>query len=285
MVNLNGTLQSTQEGKVSINNRGLQYGDAVFETLKVVSNRINFWEDHYFRLMASMRILRMEIPMTFSMEFLENEILKTIEASNLTNYTCRVKLYVNRKEGGKYTPKTNDVDYFIALEKLETPFYTIDDVPYEVELFKDYYIYSNLLSTLKTNSKITNVLGSIFAVENDYQNCLLLNENKMVVEALQGNLFLVKGNLIITPPITDGCLRGIIRKQLIAICELSKEYNLEEKSISPFDLQKADELFISNVIMGIQPITKYRKKEFTNKVSKELLQKLNAKARLSSVSD
>lgn len=284
MVNLNGTLQSTQEGKVSINNRGLQYGDAVFETLKVVSNRINFWEDHYFRLMASMRILRMEIPMTFSMEFLENEILKTIEASNLTNDTCRVKLYVNRKEGGKYTPKTNDVDYFIALEKLETPFYTIDDVPYEVELFKDYYIYSNLLSTLKTNSKITNVLGSIFAVENDYQNCLLLNENKMVVEALQGNLFLVKGNLIITPPITDGCLRGIIRKQLIAICELSKEYNLEEKSISPFDLQKADELFISNVIMGIQPITKYRKKEFTNKVSKELLQKLNAKARLSSLS-
>ena len=284
MVNLNGKLQSTQEGKVSVNNRGLQYGDAVFETLKVVSNRINFWEDHYFRLMASMRILRMEIPMIFSMEFLENEILKTIEASNLTNDTCRVKLYVNRKEGGKYTPKTNDVDYFIALEKLETPFYTIDDVPYEVELFKDYYIYSNLLSTLKTNSKITNVLGSIFAVENDYQNCLLLNENKMVVEALQGNLFLVKGNLIITPPITDGCLRGIIRKQLIAICELSKEYNLEEKSISPFDLQKADELFISNVIMGIQPITKYRKKEFTNKVSKELLQKLNAKARLSSLS-
>ena len=284
MVNLNGTLQSTQEGKVSINNRGLQYGDAVFETLKVVSNRINFWEDHYFRLMASMRILRMEIPMTFSMEFLENEILKTIMASNLTNDTCRVKLYVNRKEGGKYTPKTNDVDYFIALEKLEIPFYTIDDVPYEVELFKDYYIYSNLLSTLKTNSKITNVLGSIFAAENGYQNCLLLNEKKMVVEALQGNLFLVKGNLIITPPITDGCLRGIIRKQLIAICELSKEYSLEEKSISPFDLQKADELFISNVIMGIQPITKYRKKEFTNKVSKELLQKLNAKARLSSLS-
>jgi branched-chain amino acid aminotransferase len=106
----------------------------------------------------------------------------------------------------------------------------------------------------------------------------------MVVEALQGNLFLVKDNLIITPPITDGCLRGIIRKQLIAICELSKEYNLEEKSISPFDLQKADELFISNVIMGIQPITKYRKKVFTNKVSKELLQKLNVKARLSSLS-
>jgi len=235
--------------------------------------------------MASMRILRMEIPMTFSMEFLEEEILKTIEASNLSSETCRVKLYVNRKEGGKYNPTTHDVDYFIAVEKLEIPFYTMDDAPYEVELFKDYYVYSNLLSTLKTNSRTVNVLGSIFAHENGYQNCLLLNENKMIVEALQGNLFLVKGNTIITPPITDGCLRGIIRKQLIAIGNQSKEYTIEEKSISPFDLQKADELFITNVIMGIQPITKYRKKEFTNKVSKELLQKLNMNARLSSLSN
>ena len=285
MVNLNGKITSIEKGNVSINNRGLLYGDAVFETLKVVATRINFWEDHYFRLMASMRILRMEIPMTFSMEFLEEEILKTIEASNLSSKTCRVKLYVNRKEGGKYNPTTHDVDYFIAVEKLEIPFYTMDDAPYEVELFKDYYVYSNLLSTLKTNSRTVNVLGSIFAHENGYQNCLLLNENKMIVEALQGNLFLVKGNTIITPPITDGCLRGIIRKQLIAIGNQSKEYTIEEKSISPFDLQKADELFITNVIMGIQPITKYRKKEFTNKVSKELLQKLNMNARLSSLSN
>ena len=282
MININGTLVNKEEENASINNRGLLYGDAVFETLKVVSKRINFWEDHYFRLMASMRILRMEIPMSFSMEFLKNEILNTIEASNLSSGTCRVKLYVNRKEGGKYTPETNDVDYFISVEPLDIPFYTIDEAKYEVELFKDYYIYSNLLSTLKSNSKILNVLGSIFAKENDYQNCLLLNEKKMVVEALQGNLFLVKGNTIITPPISDGCLRGIIRKQIIAIANQSKEYTIEEKSISPFDLQKADELFITNVILGIQPITKYRKKEFTNRVSKELLQRLNTKARLTS---
>ena len=285
MININGTIVNKEEGNVSINNRGLLYGDAVFETLKVVSKRINFWEDHYFRLMASMRILRMEIPMSFSMEFLENEILNTIEATNLSSETCRVKLYVNREEGGKYTPETNDIDYFILVEPLDIPFYTIDEAKYEVELFKDYYIYSNLLSTLKSNSKVINVLGSIFAKENDYQNCLLLNENKMVVEALQGNLFLVKGNSIITPPITDGCLRGIIRKQVIAIANQSKEYTIEEKSISPFDLQKADELFITNVIVGIQPITKYRKKEFTNMVSKELLQRLNTKARLTSINN
>jgi uncharacterized protein YndB with AHSA1/START domain len=67
MVNLNGNL--TEKASVSFDNRGLNYGDAVFETLRFSGGKIYFWEDHYFRLMASMRILRMEIPMNFTMEF------------------------------------------------------------------------------------------------------------------------------------------------------------------------------------------------------------------------
>jgi branched-chain amino acid aminotransferase len=91
---------------------------------------------------------------------------------------------------------------------------------------------------------------------------------------------MVRGTTIITPPIEDGCLRGILRKQLIEICSESKEYNLEETSISPFDLQKADELLITNVINGIQPVKKFRKKEFSSLVAKNLLQKLNEKVKL-----
>jgi len=281
MVNFNGTIFKDNEQIISIYNRGLNYGDAVFETLKVVASKVYFLEDHYFRLMASMRILRMEIPMNFTMEFFEQEILKTVSASKITSEAYRVKVFVNRKAGGKYTPDTNDIDYLVSVEPLDVSFYTTNETVYEVELFKDYFISSNLLSTLKTTSKVVNVLGSIYAKENSYQNCLLLNDNKQVIEALNGNVFLVKGNSIITPPISDGCLRGIIRKQIIDICKLSKDYTITEESISPFDLQKADELFITNVIVGIQSITKYRKKEFTSNVAKDLLQKLNVKARLS----
>ena len=282
MINLNGTITSYETAKLSLKNRGLLYGDAVFETIKAVNGQLFFWEDHYFRLMASMRILRMAIPMHFSMEFLENEIKKTIRAAAFDKQAVRIKLYVNRKEGGKYNPTNHDVDYFIELEATGNPFYTFNEDPYRVELFKDHYIYANLLSTLKSNAKTVNVLGSIYATENGYQNCLLLNEKKMVVEALQGNLFLVKGTTIITPPTSDGCLRGIIRKQLIEIAKTLKEYTIEEKSISSFDLQKADELFITNVMIGIQPISNYRKKNYGTEVAKMLLQKLNVKARLTS---
>ena len=282
MINLNGTITSHEAAKLSLKNRGLLYGDAVFETIKAVNGQLFFWEDHYFRLMASMRILRMAIPMHFSMEFLENEIKKTIRAAAFDKQAVRIKLYVNRKEGGKYNPTNHDVDYFIELEATGNPFYTLNEDPYRVELFKDHYIYANLLSTLKSNAKTINVLGSIYATENGYQNCLLLNEQKMVVEALQGNLFLVKGTTIITPPTSDGCLRGIIRKQLIEIVKTLEEYTIEEKSISSFDLQKADELFITNVMIGIQPISNYRKKNYGTEVAKMLLQKLNVKARLTS---
>ena len=280
MINQNGILIKKLEATVPTTNRGLNYGDAVFETMRVSAAKIYFWEDHYFRLMASMRILRMEIPMTFTLEFLEEEIHRTIEASGGKYKAFRVKLLVWRKSGGRYSPATNDVDYLIDVEELNNPFYTFNEATYEVELFKDHYITSGLLATLKTNNKIINVLGSIYAAENDYQNCLLINEKKQIVEALNGNLFLVKEGNIKTPPLTDGCLNGILRKQVIAICKQLPEYTLEEASISPFELQKADELFITNVIAGIQSVTKYRKKEYKNIVAKDLLTKLNVRARL-----
>ena len=100
------------------------------------------------------------------------------------------------------------------------------------------------------------------------------------MEALNGNLFLVQGTTIKTPPVTDGCLNGILRKQLIEICKQLPEYNLVEVSVSPFELQKADELFITNVISGIQPVSKYRKKEYGMQIAKDLLAKLNLRARL-----
>ncbi|MFK7747657.1 MAG: aminotransferase class IV [Kordia sp.] len=277
MVNFNGNI-STETTILNVENRGLKYGDSLFETLRIVANKILFWEDHYFRLMESMRILRMEIPMNFTMEFLEEEIINTLKASDLTN--ARVRFTVFRGDGGLYLPDSNEVEYIITANELKSPFYLLSEAKFEVDLYKDFYINKGLLSTLKTNNKIINVLGSIYAKENDLDNCLLVNEDKSVVEALNGNIFLVKGNTIKTPPITDGCLKGILRKQLLEIIEKTPDYELKEESISPFEIQKADEFFITNVIRGIVPITKYRKKQFETTVARDLIAKLNLKIRL-----
>ena len=120
------------------------------------------------------------------------------------------------------------------------------------------------------------ITGSIYAKENGLQNCLVLNEEKNVVEALQGNIFMLMGQTLVTPPISDGCLNGIMRKNILTIAKNIEALEVIEKSISPFDLQKADELFITNVIKGIQPITNYRKKEYRWDLATLLVEKLNA---------
>lgn len=277
MVNFNGALHPNT-AILSLENRAYKFGDALFETIKVINGVPLFWEDHYFRLMASMRILRMEIPMHFTMEFLETEIVKTLESNGLLKKSSRVRLTIDRGEGGAYLPISKQINFSVTTSLLDETFYVIDtNATCVVDLYKDFFINEGLLSTLKSSNKLTNVLGSIYAQENDLDNCLLLNNSKNVVESLNGNIFMVTGNTIKTPPLTDGCLNGILRKQLLKILAKHTGFSFEEATISTFELQKADELFFTNVIKGIVPITNYRKRNYQQKIAQELLQLLNSK--------
>jgi branched-chain amino acid aminotransferase len=273
MINFNGNIVA-QDENILTQNRAFLYGDGVFETLKIVNNKILFLEDHYFRLMASMRVVRMEIPMNFTMEFFEEQVLKLVQENEISA-SARARITVFRNDGGLYLPKTNQVSYLIHAIALENTLYTLNTAEYEVDLYKDFYVTKQLLSSIKTTNKMINVTGSIFAHENGLANCLLVNDTKNVVEGLQGNLFMLIGKKLITPPISEGCLNGIMRKQILALAKKVEGIEVFEEIISPFDLQKADELFLTNVITGIQPITKYRKKEFTSSLAHLLVQKLN----------
>jgi branched-chain amino acid aminotransferase len=274
MINFNGVILDS-DFQLSVNNRSFLYGDGVFETLKIVDSTILFFEDHYFRLMASMRIVRMEIPMSFTLEFLESQILSLVNQLAIEN-SARVRITVYRNEGGYYAPNQNSVSYVVQAAPLSDKTYTIEKSNFEVDLYKDFAVTKQLLSTLKTTNKMIHVTASIFAKENQLESCLLINDSKNVIEAISGNLFMLMGNTLITPPISEGCLNGIMRKQIITLAKQFETIDFVEREISPFDIQKADELFITNVIQGIQPITKYRKKEFEIKLALQLLEKLNA---------
>ena len=273
MINFNGTIQDSTTVLTS-QNRSFLYGDGVFETLKVVDNKILFLEDHYFRLMASMRIVRMQIPMAFTMEYIETQILNLVSSQNIQN-SARIRVTVFRNDGGYYLPLENTVSFVIEAKPLEHKNYAIPKPVFEVDLYKDFLVSKHLLSTLKTTSKMVHVTASIFAKENELDSCFLINEDKNVVEAISGNIFMLKDNQLITPPLTQGCLNGVMRKQILKLAKNIDAFELVEKEISPFDLQKADELFITNVIAGIQPVTKYRKKEYRTTTSEMLITELN----------
>lgn len=273
-INYNGNIISEIDPILTIRNRAFRYGDGVFDLCKYSYQKLIFWEEHYLRLMAGMRILRMNIPMSFAMEYLEEEILNLIKANGIETKPAKVRLSIFRKEG-----TSNEIDYLIETKVIENPFYVLNEEPYKVELFKDFFVQPDLLANVNHLNRNVNVLGRIFADENDYQNCILLNSNKSIAGMLDGNLFVVNGNTLKTPPLTDGALNGITRKMLIKTLGKTKDYEVVETSISPFELQKADELFFTNSIVGIQPIRQYRKKAYPCEVAKSLIGKLNTSAR------
>ena len=99
MVNYNGSLVEKETRVLSIQNRGYRYGDSLFETIRLKQGKVCFFEDHYFRLMASMRMLRMEIPMNFTLEYLEEQILNLVDILDNQNI-FKIRCTVSRKDGG-----------------------------------------------------------------------------------------------------------------------------------------------------------------------------------------
>ena len=277
MINFNGKI--LDESDQLSNNRGFLYGDAVFETLKIVNNKILFWEDHYFRLMSSMRIIRLDIPETYTPEFLKENIIKIHQKKSLTG-NSRVRITVFRYSSGKYRPESNTSSFIISSEEVRESNYILNNGDYKVDLFKDFYLDNQLISSIKSNNKIINVVASIYSNENGLENCILLNKNKMVVEFINSNIFTVNQGEIYTPKLSSGCLNGVMRKNLINILKLNS-FEVFEEDISTFDLTKSDEIFGTNIIQGLFSVTNYRNKYYSNSISLKILNLLNNHINLS----
>lgn len=254
MIYFNQNILTEKEFHLTRHNRAFKYGDGIFDTLKYTNGKIEFIEDHYFRLMSSMRMLRMKIPMYFSLQFYKAEILKLLSKNDVFD-KARIRVSIFRKDGGLYNPLSNEIN--ILMETGEVNLKHHDS--YEIELFKDFPVYSGLLSNIKTTNRMINVVASIYASEFNYNNCILINEKKNIVEAINANIFLIKGNDIYTPSLTEGCINGIIRKKIIEAIKNNDQFQIHETSISPFELLKADEVFISNSIIDFESVTIYRK--------------------------
>ncbi len=275
MVNYNGDLLPAPSHFLNHTNRGLRFGDALCETVKFSGRGLLFWEDHYFRLMASMRQLRMEIPMTFSMEFLEAEIRKTLEAAGAGARPAAVRITIFRKEGTSLAPDSLEIAYVLEASPLDTPEYPMPAGALRADIYKDHTLMADDLSALPQANALIRVLGSIYARENELQTCILLNHRKEVCDALEGNLFVRFGPHIVTPPADSGCRNDVFRSRILAMARTDTTYTWEERAVSPFELQQADEIFIGGVAFGIRSITEYRKARFGSEAAAYLTERIN----------
>ena len=182
-------------------------------------------------------MLRMEIPQHLNIEFLENEIIKTLKASSLFEFNSRVRLSLYRSDGGFYLPTNRSLEYLIEVDKLIEKPLILNNSGLVIDVFHDHYKPNQTISNLKGGNSLVSVLSSIFADENDLNEAIILNLESNICETTASNIFIVTDKHLITPPLSSGCVNGIVRKQIVENASLWG-YSIEEKNIKTFELIK-----------------------------------------------
>ncbi len=268
--NSNGFLTEKGDKLFDTSNRSLKYGDGVFETMRLIKGRIMFWDDHYARLQRGIKYLKIE-DSGKEKAFWEKEIERLVIKNKYTE--ARIKLLVFRNSPGLYTPMGNRLGFLIEGLSYDNSDYNFDLKGIKAGLFESDFKAISPLSNHKTTSALLFVLASIEKKERDLDELVVLNTAKRVCEGTASNLFLRIGNDIFTPSLEEGCLDGVMRKQIISFFN-NKNNPVSEGEITLETLEKADEIFLTNTISGVQSVGDFNGKTLINDTAIELQQYL-----------
>ncbi|MGE0090222.1 MAG: aminotransferase class IV [Bacteroidales bacterium] len=270
----NGEYFPREEFGVSITNRSFCYGDGLFETMHANGTEIQFFEDHIIRLKYGMNVLKMQIPEVIGTGNIYKEIIKLLHKNKLYQ-GVRIRLSVFRNDGGKYSPTSNSISYLAETEFIDNDSYTINQKGLITDIFPEIQKTINIFSNLKTSNALIYVMAGIYASEKKLDDCILVNEKGFITETISSNIFLIKDKFILTPPLTDGPVAGIMRKQILKIADLLHYRIYNEKSLTEKNILDADEMFITNSITGIKWVLAFKEKRFFNNSSQKFIDKLN----------
>ena len=254
--NLDGFLTEKGDKLYDTSNRSMRYGDGIFETIKLVNGELMFWEDHYERLSRGMRHLKLD---TIGKEeaFWKKEVEKIIVKNYFTN--ARIRIIVYRNSPGTYTPMGNRVGFLIEGTRFDKPDYTYSRQGLSLGLFESDHKGMSPLNNLKTTSALLFVLAGVYKKETEVDDVVVLNAAGRVCETVSSNIFAVVDDKIITPKLSEGCLDGVMRKQIIKAIK-QKEINFEEGELTLDELRSAKEIFTTNSMAGVQGIAEFEGK-------------------------
>jgi branched-chain amino acid aminotransferase len=142
-----------------------------------------------------------------------------------------------------------------------------------VDIFPDARKSCDLFSNIKSNNYLPYVMAGLFAKKNQLSDTIILNSHERVCETSTANIFIVKDNNIYTPPLSEGCVAGTIRRRILEKVSL-ENYRVSEKILSIDDVLEADEFFFTNAIHPVRWVKNFRNKTYENRIVKEIYQSL-----------
>jgi 4-amino-4-deoxychorismate lyase len=234
---------------LSVMDRGLQYGDGLFETIACVDGNLQFWDEHIERMQKGAERLLID---SNTIRFFNDDVSILRQKHNIDN--CTVKLMLTRGLGER--------GYRSPIKQKVTRIVTISDLPVYPEVFyKDgvdacicqHPVSINLrLAGIKHLNRLDNVMARS-EWKDEFQEGLMLDESGNLIEGTMSNVFSVKNNVLITPSLERCGVNGIIRDQLLSIAR-EQDIKTVVTSMKIAELKEMDELFVCNSVIGVWPI-------------------------------
>lgn len=272
-LNVNGEIKPASHAVIHADNRSFRYGDGIFETIRFANGKIQFLESHIRRMKESMGILKMDFPENYTEDFFRSEIMKLVQ-QNKVEKGARIRLTVYRREGGYYMPLFDEPDFLIECESIEQANYNLNTKGLNIEIFSEYKKAINRLSNIKSNNSLLYILASVYKKQNDFDDCIILNQNLSIIESITSNIFAVKNGVLYTPPISEGCVDGVMRRQVIQVAR-NNRISVFEVPLQMNVLLNSNELLLTNTISGVRWVGAYKAKKFGNDMARALVEKLN----------
>ncbi|WP_294318302.1 aminotransferase class IV [uncultured Chryseobacterium sp.] len=252
--------------EIAVRNRAFLSGDAVKVSFFIRNGKLIMDEECYFFLMASMRKMRLNIPLSYTLEFFQS-LFRTeiIEGKGIQDGI--VNFLVFRNTDG-ITLSKSSVSYFYEIAETADVL-AVQERPLELDLIKEINVNNNLLSNIRVHSP-ENIYGGIYAQENDLDDVILLNPNKRIARTTTGNLLFLEGGVIKVPRQTEGAYISPLMENLVTFLHKNNLADIQEHEIIAFESQKAEEILLISDEKGIFSVGKIRNKTFGNTRFKEL---------------
>ena len=254
--------------ELELKNRAFLLGDAVKVSFFVRNSQLIMDEECYFFLMASMRKMRMNIPLTYTLEFFQNLFnKKVIKEREITNGIINFLVYRN-SDGVTLSKST--ISYFFEVDEMDDVL-AVHDRPLELDIIKEINVNNNLLSNIRVHCP-ENIYAGIYAQENDLDDVILLNPNKRIARSTSGNLLFLEGDVIKVPKHSEGAYISPLLENFVTFLHKNKLGDIQEHEIIAFESQKAEEILMISDEKGIFSVKKIRNKTFENSRFLELVE-------------
>ena len=252
------TTNNTTEQNTELNNRAFLYGDAVKVYFFVRKSKLIMAEECYFFLMASMRKMRLSIPLTYTLDFFQNFFEKKIAENGITDAFLTFMAY--RNTDGKALQRS-DVSFHWEISETADVLSLNQNI--QIDLLKEISVNTHLLSNIHVHCP-ENIYAEVYAKENDLDDVILLNPNKRIARCIMGNLLFLEENAIKVPKQTEGAYISPLMENFLTFIHRNRIAEIEQAEMVAFESQKAEEILMISDQKGIFPVGKIRNKIFSN---------------------